>query len=165
MALTKQEKTEVIEKVNDALKDSASVVFVNFHGLSVKDATDVRRALRNSEVGYIVAKKTLAKRALDEKKVEGEMPELPGELAIAYGSDLIAPAREVYSFQKKLADKISIVGGIFEGKYMNKEQMMEIALIPSRQTLYAQFVNLINSPIQGLVIALDAIANSKESTS
>ena len=80
---------------------------------------------------------------------------------MAYSAYLIAPAREVFAFQKKYKDNLSIVGGIFDGKYMSKEEMMAIALIPSRETLYAQFVNVINSPIQGLVMALDAIAKKK----
>ena len=56
---------------------------------------------------------------------------------------------------------MSIIGGIFEGKFLGGPAMMEIAMIPSRETLYAQFVNLINSPIQRFAVVLDAIANSK----
>jgi ribosomal protein L10 len=65
------------------------------------------------------------------------------------------------SFQKKFENKVSILGGVFEGKFMDKESMLSIAAIPSQKTLYAQFVNLINSPIQGLVIGLNAIAEKK----
>ena len=123
----------------------------------------MRRKLREAQVGYMVAKKTLAKRAFDEAKIEGEIPAMVGETAFAYSADLIAPAREVYEFQKKFKDSLAIMGGIFDGKYMGQEEMMAIALIPSQQTLYAQFVNVINSPIQGLVIALDAITKVKSS--
>ena len=90
-----------------------------------------------------------------------DMPAIFGETAMAYGADLVAPAREVLNFQKKYKDNLSIVGGIFDGKYMSKEEMMAIALIPSQQTLYAQFVNVINSPIQGFVVALSKIAEKK----
>ena len=121
----------------------------------------MRRELRKAQVGYMVAKKTLAKRAFDEAKIAGTIPTIVGETAMAFSSDLIAPAREVYNFQKKFKDNISIAGGIFDGKYMSKDEMVAIAAIPSQQTLYAQFVNIINSPIQGLVMALDAIAKKK----
>ena len=94
-------------------------------------------------------------------KVEGTTPSLDGELAIAYAADLIAPAREIYAFQKKLDGKIAILGGIFEGKYMSKDEMTTIANIPGMQTLRGMFVNVINSPIQGFVLALDAIAKKK----
>ncbi len=162
MARTKIEKKEIVKKVEEIVKDTPSLVFVNFHGLKVEDATKIRRKLKSEGIGFFVAKKTLTRKALESgKKIEGSIPELPGELGLAYGKDLIAPAREVYEFQKQFKDSISIVGGIFEGKFMSKEEMMAIALIPSENTLRAMFVNVINSPIQGLVMALDQIAQKK----
>jgi large subunit ribosomal protein L10 len=161
MPITKDKKREIIEKVSKLLKDSKSVVFFHFKGFSVKNTMEMRRKLKESKVGYLVAKKTLAKRAFDEAKVSGSMPELVGEIALAYSPDLTAPAREVFNFQKKFKDNIAIVGGIFEGKYLGQTEMVAIAEIPSQQTLYAQFVNIINSPIQGLVMALDGIAKKK----
>lgn len=161
MPISKNKKKEIIEKVDNLLKDSKSVVFFNFKAFNVKSTIEMRKKLRESKVGYLVAKKTLAKRAFDSAKIQGEIPVMFGETAMAYSADLIAPAREVFAFQKKFKDNLSIVGGIFDGKYMSKEEMMAIALIPSQQTLYAQFVNVINSPIQGLVMALDAIAKKK----
>lgn len=161
MALSKNKKKEVIEKLEGAIKDAKSVVFVNFHGLKVAETTQFRRKLRAEGVGFFVSKKTLTKRALDTKKYEGTMPELLGEVGIAYSADLIAPAREVYEFQKKFKDNLSILGGVFETKYMNKEEMMAIALIPSIDTLRGMFVNVINSPIQGFVMALSEIAKKK----
>ena len=162
MPISKDKKKEVVKKVDEAIKSAKSVVFVNFHGLGVSDSTNIRRELRGKGVNYLVAKKTLTKKALESQKIEGEMPTLDGELAIAYGDDLLAPAREVYDFQKKMEEKFSILGGIFEGKYKNKEEMLSIASIPPLQTLYAQFVNIINSPIAGLVVSLKAIADKKQ---
>ncbi len=159
--ITKKQKEEVVSELQGMLKDSGSVVFANFHGLTVADSSAVRRALRAEGVGYKVAKKTLIKRALDSLTVKGERPELVGELAIAIGSDPIAPARMVFDFQKKLDKKISILGGIFEGEYKTKEEMTSIAMIPSLQTLRGMFVNIINSPIQRFAIALNQIAEKK----
>ena len=139
------------------------MVFVNFHKLPVKDTTPLRRSLREQGVGYKVAKKTLIKRALSTVKAEGEMPELGGEVAIAFGKDELAPAREVYNFVKTHKDSVQILGGVFEGKYLNKEAMLAIAMIPPLQTLRGMFVNLINSPIQRIAIALDQIAQTKQS--
>ena len=162
MAITKEKKKEIYDKINNAISDSTSMVFVNFHGLSVTDTASLRRELRDNGVGYVVAKKTLVRRAFGDSKVEGEIPALDGELALAYGEDLISPARGIYDFQKKHKDNIQILGGVFEGKYMMKEEMMNIAMIPSMEVLRAQFVNLINSPIQRFVVALDQIARVKE---
>jgi len=163
MPVTKEKKKEILSGLSDIVDTSASVVFVNFHGLKVADSTAVRRKLREADVNFLVAKKTLTKRALTEKNIPGTMPELPGELGLAYGKDLVAPAREVYEFVKKYKDSLSILGGVFDGKYMSKEEMTSIASIPPFKTLQGMFVNVINSPIQGFVMALDQIAKKKTS--
>lgn len=161
MALTREKKGEILSKLKKIVKDSASIVFINFHALPVTESSLIRKSLREKGVGYTVAKKTLTKKALSEAGFEGTMPELPGELGIVYGTDPIEGARGVYEFQKKLEKKIQIVGGIFENKFMTKDEMLVISQIPGLKTLQAQFVNLINSPIQGLVIGLKAIADKK----
>ncbi len=162
MAISKDQKHAIVARVKDILADSKSVVFVNFHKLPVSESTAIRKELRSKDVQFTVAKKTLTKRALDAASVTGAMPSLDGELALVYGADLLAPAREIYEFQNKFADRVSILGGVFNGEYKNKTEMESIATIPSQKTLYAQFVNVINSPIQGIVMALDAIAEKKQ---
>lgn len=161
MAISKTKKKVVLDKVTDVAKTAKSVVFVNFHGLTVGNATELRKQLKQAGVKYTVAKKTLARKAFEEKKVQGTMPELAGELGLAYGEDLVAPAREVYAFEKKLDGKLSILGGVFDGVYKSKAEMTEIASIPSQHTLQGMFVNLINSPIQRFVIAMNEIAKTK----
>jgi len=163
MAITKQKKVELIASMSERLADAKSVVFVNFKALGAADTKILRRKLSADNVGYFVTKKTLAKRVLGDLKAKGDMPELPGELAIAYGEDLLTPARETYAFQTTPRDKgsISIVGGIFDGEYKTKEEMMAIAMIPPLQVLRGMFVNLINSPIQRFAIAMGQIAESK----
>lgn len=162
MPISKNKKKEIVQDVANAVKTAKTVVFVNFHGMTVAETSMVRKQLKGNGVGYLVAKKTLAKRALADSGATGTMPELEGEFGLVYGTDIIAPAREVYDFQKKLDNKIAIVGGIFDGKYMGKGEMVVIASIPPLKTLYAQFVNLINSPLQGFAMAVDQIAKKKE---
>ncbi len=161
MPISKEKKKGIFKDVTETLGVKGAVVFVNFHGVTVADSTIMRKKLKSEGVGYLVAKKSIVKKILGEMKVPGTLPTLEGELAIVSGSDLIAPAREIFDFQKKLDNKISILGGIFEGKYMSKEEMTSIATIPSAHTLQAMFVNVISSPISGFVRALDAIAKQK----
>lgn len=161
MAITKEKKKEIISGLEEVLRSAKSVVFVNFHKLLVKDVSFLRRALKSEGVGYTVAKKSLFKRALNENQIKGDMPKLDGELAVAYGEDLLSPARLVYEFQKKLDGKVSIMGGIFDGEYKSKEDMVSIASIPSINVLRGMFVNVINSPIQRFAIALGKIAEKK----
>jgi large subunit ribosomal protein L10 len=121
----------------------------------------MRQALKKDGVSYAVTKKSLTKRVLDTEKFEGDMPELSGELAMAWGEDEIAPARGVYAFQKKFPEGLQILGGVFEGKYMSKSEMEGIATIPNTDTLRGMFVNIINSPIQRFAIALGEVSKTK----
>jgi large subunit ribosomal protein L10 len=165
VAITKEKKSEILEKLKKVVKDSVSIVLVNFHGMPVKETREVRKALKEKGVDFLVAKKTLAKKALASALITGSMPETPGELGLVYGSDRsinsLDPAREVYVFQKKLDKKIQIVGGVFEGRFMNQAEMTSLANIPGLQTLHAQFVNLINSPIAGFVMIMNGIADKR----
>lgn len=161
MAITRQKKEEIVEKLTTVFKGAQSAVFVNFKGLNVAQASEMRRALKDEGVSYTVAKKTLTHRVLDARKFEGEKPELEGELALAWGEDLVAPAREIYSFQKRFPEGLKILGGIFEGRYMTKAEMEDIATIPPLDVLRGMFVNIINSPIQRTAIALNEIAKSR----
>jgi large subunit ribosomal protein L10 len=160
MAITKDKKKSILEKL-DGIKNSESIVFINFKGLPVAETTAMRQELSKSDVAYYVAKKTLVKKAFNEAGIEGNMPQLEGELAVVYGNDATGPAREIFAFQKKYDGKISILGGIFEHKFMDKIQMEEVAKIPSMHVLRGMFVNVINSPIQGFAMAIKAIADKK----
>ncbi|KKQ83251.1 MAG: 50S ribosomal protein L10 [Parcubacteria group bacterium GW2011_GWB1_38_8] len=161
MAINRAKKEEIVNKLKKTFKDAKSLVFVNFRGLGVVKATEMRRALKGESISYMVAKKTLTNRVLDIQKITGTKPELEGELALAWGEDLVAPAREVYAFQKKFPESLKILGGIFDGKYMDKLAMEEIALIPGLDVLRGKFVNIINSPIQRVAVALGEIAKLK----
>ncbi len=164
MAITKAKKQEVVAKVADSVADAASVVFVAFKGLSVGDTSAMRRTLRDSDIGYYVAKKTLMRRALESKGYTGTFPELPGEIAMAWSAgDATAPARLIHEHGIKHKGALSIVGGVFDGAYVDAAGMRAIATIPPLPVLRGMFVNVINSPIQGLVIALDKIAEKKAS--
>lgn len=161
MPITLEKKKELVAGLEGALKNAKSVVFVKFDKLTVADNNALRRSLQTEEVGYTVAKKTLLKRALATFGITGEAPEMPGQIAVAYSTDLLASARGIFGFQKGHKENVAIVGGVFEGKYMNASEMMSIATIPPLQTLRGMFVNVINSPIQGFASVLDQIAQKK----
>lgn len=161
MAITKAQKKEIAEKLDGALA-SATAVFVSFNGLGVEDSNTLRKALKNNNSDYFVAKKTLLNRAIDAASVAGTRPELGnGMVAIAFGDDEMAPAREVYEFSKKFKENIAILGGIFEGSYKTTTEMLEIATIPGMETLRGMFANIINSPVQRFAVVLGQVAEKK----
>ena len=156
--LQKSKKEEIIKEIEGAISGSESLVFVNFHGLKVNDETVLRRDLRKQGVSYKVSIKTLLARAL-KGKAQGEIPELAGEIAIAYSKeDQIAPAREIYNFQKTHKGILNILGGIFEGKFIGGARMMELAVIPTREVLLSKLAFLLKSPLQRLALAVNEVA-------
>lgn len=161
MAITKQKKTEIIAKLEAVKASSEALVFVHFKKLNLAETTAMRRELREKGVGYFVTKKTLMKRVFGDS-YKGSMPVLDGEIAVAYSVDAITPAQSLKGFTEKYKDKVVIVGGVFEGTFQNQAEMTEIASIPSLHVLRGMFVNVINSPIQGLAVALNALADKKQ---
>lgn len=161
MAITKAKKQDIAAKIQEAIKDAVSVVFVRFGKMTVADTTAMRRSLKGEGVGYYVAKKTLLKRVLTDAGYQGEIPALEGEVAIAWSKDdATVAARGIFEHSKK-HEGLSILGGVFEGAYLDAVGMKAIATIPPVPVLRGMFVNVINSPIQGLVIALDQIREKK----
>ena len=159
--LLKSKKEKIIKDLEGVIKEAKSLAFVNFHGLKVSDETKLRRELRNQGVGYKVSRKTLLARAL-KGKAEDEIPKLDGEVAIAYSKDEISSPREINNFQK--AHKgivLNILGGIFQGKFVGREMMMELATIPTREVLLSKLAFLLKSPMQRLAIAVSEVGKSR----
>lgn len=164
MAISKDKKREIVAKLTDAFKEASSIVFVGFSKLTVKDSAAVRKDLAKEGIRYYVAKKTLIKKVLLERGYEGEVPELPGEVAVAWTTtkDVTAPARSIYDYGKKLKGAVALLGGVFEGVFADAAKITTVATIPPMIVLRGMFVNVINSPIQGLVVALDQISKKKQ---
>src|ERR1700753_4283767 len=118
MAITKQKKAEIVEKVNEIAGKASTIVFAKFKGLNVAAQNEMRKAFRAQDIGYTVAKKSLVRRAMDAQKYEGTMPQLDAEIGMAYGADELAPARELAVFVKKYPEMLSFAGGVFGGKYV-----------------------------------------------
>jgi large subunit ribosomal protein L10 len=162
MAVTREIKDKALAKASSIFSDSKSAVFVHFSGLEGNVVKDMRAEMKKEGVDYTVAKKTLIKKAAGESSVKGDIPVLEGEIALAYSStDETAAARLVKEFAGKTGGSVEIVGGVFEGEFKTKEQMNEIANIPSMDVLRGMFVNILNSPIQRTAIVLSEIAKSK----
>ena len=158
MAITRQKKEETVAKVAAITKSAKTLVFASFKGLTVAEQNEMRKAFRPLGVGYMVAKKSLLRLALGSAGYEGQAPKLDGEIALAYGDDELSPARELAVFVKKFGEHIAFAGGVFGGKFVSKDEISSIAAIPGIDALRAQFVQLINSPLQRFAVVLHAKA-------
>ena len=156
MAITKAKKETILSKLETVKGEADSIVFVKFNGMTVAATTTMREELRQKEVGYFVAKKTLMKRTFGEAYT-GTMPQLDGEIAIAYSTDALATAQNIKEFTAKYKNNLAIVGGVFQGVFKNQSEMIEIASIPSLQVLRGMFAQLINSPRQRFAVVLSKV--------
>jgi large subunit ribosomal protein L10 len=161
MAITKDKKAEIVKKIEDIASKAKTLVWVQFKGLNVAQQSEMRKALRAQDIGYVVAKKTLVERGLASAKFEGTAPVLEGEVALAYGEDELAPARELAVFVKKFSETLAFAGGVFGGKYVDKEGIMAIAAIPGMDALRGMFAQVINSPRSRFAVVLSEVAKTK----
>lgn len=163
MAIGKNKKSEILAKLSSAFTEASSIAFVGFNKLTVKDASKLRQELLHKGVKYFVAKKTLIKKALGARGYVGDIPELPGEVAVAWtaGTEVTMPASGVYEFGKKLKGALVLLGGVFEGAFADAKKMIGIATIPPMPVLRGMFANIINSPIRRFAIALGEVAKTK----
>jgi large subunit ribosomal protein L10 len=150
MAINKQKKEQVVAELQDLFTNAKSVVFSDYKGISVKDFGTLRGKLRENEVNFKVAKKTLIKIAA-EKAGFKDLPEevLEGQVGAAFGmSDEVAAAKTLFEFSKS-NESIKLLGAIMEGRNLSQEETLELAKIPGKDELLAKLVGSMNAPISG----------------
>ena len=160
MSINKQKKGEILEKIQKKLNKAEFVAFVNFHGLNVALVSDLRKKLKAAGAEYNVAKKTLVKKGLSGISYGGELPKLDGEVAVITSADPLAPSKVIQEFIKK-NKVLAALGGVYDKNYVGGDVIKMLGSIPPREVLLAQIVNIINSPIQGIVVVLDKISKLK----
>lgn len=161
MALTKNKKIDLIAEYTAALKGAKSAVYVSYKGLPVKKQEILRKKLFALGMNYSVVKKSLWDRAATANNVTGTTPVVGGEMGVVFGDDLIVPAREAYDFAKANKGVFAILGGVWDGAFMDAKAMMEIALTPSREVSISKIAYLFKSPMQRLAIGLSEVAKTK----
>lgn len=161
MAKSKQQKADSKDKLVKLFKDSSSVVFADYQGLTVPKADLLRKKMREEGVSYMVAKKSIINLAAKEAGVEVDVKSMPGMLGVAFGSvDEIAPAKILGDMTKETP--IKLVGGIFEKKVIPQAQVVALSKLPGKQQLLGMLVSVVAGPMSGFVRALDAIGKKKE---
>ncbi len=156
MAKTKEQKEESVKLVKEKMSDTTAVVFTHFDGLSVMDTNEFRTVLRENNIQYTVAKRSLLKVALKDAGISvADIDGLePGGVGVAFGyEDEVLPAKTVDTFSKT-HKALTIIGGIFNGKFIDANETLALAKLPSKPELTQQFVWLLQYPISGFVNVL-----------
>jgi len=156
MALTKEQKQKVLDDLKEKIAKQKAMLLVGITGLKVKDIADLRRKLKVADGSLKVAKKTLIERVLKENKLDFDKKDYTEELALAFSfKDEILPAKTVYEFSETNPE-LKILGGFFEGKFLESEKVIELAKLPTKEQLLARLVGSISAPMSNLVSVLEA---------
>ena len=156
-----EKKKAIVAALAEKIKTSGTGVLVDYKGLTVAEDTDFRRQLRKAGVEYSVIKNTLARLAFKEAGLDGFDEVLNGTTSLALASeDVVAPAKVVCGFAKT-NDKVKVKGGFIEGKVVELSEIEALSKVPSKDDLISKTLYCIMSPLQGLAIALQAIADKQ----
>jgi large subunit ribosomal protein L10 len=154
MAKTRQQKKDILKNVSEKIDASKSLVFANFDGLTVKEVEELRAKCRENNVGYIVAKKTMLKIAMEKAGIDVDPKTFENGVATVFGfEDEVAPAKIVQEFSKSHPN-LKAISGVLEGQAVTLEKVVELSKLPSREELYAKVVGSIAAPVRGLVNVL-----------
>ncbi|MFO7941632.1 MAG: 50S ribosomal protein L10 [Bacillota bacterium] len=145
--MVRPEKVREVELLTEKLSQATAVVFVDFRGLNVAQAQDLRNRFREADVEYRVVKNTLLGFAAEAAGLEGLDGILEGPTAIALTyDDVTAPASEIKKFSNETG-LLNVKGGILEGTFVNPDEVKRLADLPSREELLAQIARCFAAPM------------------
>ncbi|MFL6032455.1 MAG: 50S ribosomal protein L10 [Rubrobacteraceae bacterium] len=169
--MKREEKARVIQEIAEKLRGN-SAVLVDYQGMNVAQSTQLRARSREAGVEFVVAKNTLTRMAADEAGVEDLSQYLIGPTALAFSEDPVASAKLMAEFAEQV-ESFALKGGLLEGgRVLDEGEVAALSRLPGREQLLAQVVGGISSPltgldtvlnntVQGLVVALNQIAEQK----
>ena len=154
--MNRTEKQQTVDSLGAQFREIDSAILINYRGLKVVDATELRRKIREIDGKYIVVKNTLAARAAKETKLEQLTPMFEGPTAVAYHDrDIVALAKLLTEINKANAN-VAFKAALIQGKAVPAAEIQNIASMPSREVLLSKLVFLLKAPIQRLATVLKA---------
>ena len=155
--MNRDQKAAVIEEVTTALRESEAVFAVDYRGISVPQAAELRTKLREADATFRVVKNTLSERAADEVGADALKELLQGPTAMTFvRGDAAAAAKALRDFRRSTQNTLlEFKGGWMNGQALSPDDVDAIAQLPSREVLIGRLVGLIASPLSGLATALN----------
>ena len=155
--MNREQKAAAIAEIADQLKGSEAVFAVDYRGISVPQAAELRVRLRDADATFRVVKNTLTERAADAAGTETLKALLEGPTALTFvHGDAALAAKALATFGRE-TDTLAFKGGLLGAESVDAEQIVAISRLPARDVLYGQLVGLAASPITGLVRGLNAL--------
>jgi large subunit ribosomal protein L10 len=157
MPLTRQQKEERVAQTTNDLKEAVSCVFMGYDGLNVTDLEELRGLLYEQGARLRVLPKRLLRLVMKNIALDFDPTQVAGQIAVVWGNDAIAPAKVIHTFARKRSEIMWIVAGAMAGTLLEQKQVIALAQLPGREQLLGQLLNVISSPMRGLIVTLSGV--------
>ncbi|HEX8082785.1 MAG TPA: 50S ribosomal protein L10 [Solirubrobacteraceae bacterium] len=155
--MNREQKAAAVAEIAENIKESEAVFAVDYRGLSVPQANELRSRLRGADARFTIVKNTLTERAADAAGAESLKELLEGPTALTFvRGDAAAAAKALRDYARE-TDLLPFKGGFMDGNALTAEDIGAIARLPSREMLYAQLVGIVAHPISGLARTLNQL--------
>jgi large subunit ribosomal protein L10 len=155
--VNREQKAAVVDRLAEEIQQSEAIFAVDYRGLSVPQAAELRERLDEAGARFRVVKNTLSERAADQAGAESLKELLDGPTAFTFVTGDAALAAKVIATFRREHGLLEIKGGQMEGATLTVEEIDSIARLPARDVLYGQFVGVLASPLTGLVRGLGSL--------
>jgi large subunit ribosomal protein L10 len=155
--MDREQKTTVVKELAEELKDAQAIFAVDYRGISVPQAAELRSGLRDADARFRVVKNRLTLRAADEAGTESIKEHLEGPTALTFvKGDAAAAAKTIFRLGSEW-ELLTYKGGLMDGEVLDEDSFKAIARLPGRDQLNAQFAGIVASPLTGLVRGLGSM--------
>ena len=155
--MNREEKSQAIQEIAAQIEGAEAIFAVDYRGISVPQAAELRGKLRETDSSFRVVKNRLTKRAAEQVGEERLADLLIGPTALTFvRGDTAAAAKAITSFNKE-HDVLTYKGGLMGETVLDEAAFKSIARLPSREVLVGQFAGLVASPLTGVVRGLNAL--------
>ena len=155
--MNREQKAAAVAEIAESIKEAGAVFAVDYRGISVPQAAELRTRLRDADAVFRVVKNSLTERAADEVGADSLKALLEGPTALTFvRGDAGVAAKALQTFRRE-TDLLEFKGGLLGAEAVDPEQLLALARLPARDVLYGQLVGVVASPITGLVRGLNAL--------
>src|SRR5215212_8793419 len=152
--MNKEQKAAAVEEIAERLNEADAIFAVDYRGISVPEAAELRARLREADATFLVVKNRLAKRAAEQAGTAELQDLLDGPIALAFvKGDAVVAAKAIATFGRQ-HDVLEYRGGLMDGEVLAPDQFQAIARLPGLDVLHGQLVGVAASPLTGLTRGL-----------
>ncbi len=155
--MNREQKAAAIAEIATNIEESQAIFAVDYMGISVPQAAELRAKLREADASFRIVKNSLTERAADQTGAEHLKPLLQGPTALTFVRGDAAIAAKAIADYARATQLLPFKGGSMDGAALDAEQIRTISRLPSREALYGQLVGVVASPVSGLVRTLGAL--------